>query len=222
MLTILKNMTAGLRRRIAILKYLRKYSGKHLLIANGVRLYDCRFGTRNKVYEDAELIDITLGDCSYIGPRSRLTHVTLGKFSCIAPDVIIGLGEHPSRNFVSTHPAFFSPNGQAGFTFVNRTYFKEYETCNIGNDVWIGARAIVLDGVTIGNGAIIGAGAVVTKDVPPYAIVGGVPAKILRYRFEANEIEHLQQYRWWDKDFDWLIENHQKFDDVKNFCISSD
>lgn len=219
---MLKEMTVGIRRRISIWKYRRKYAEKNLLVENDVKLYDCSFGNKNKIYEGANLIDVTMGDCTYVGPRSRLTHVRVGKFTCIAPDVIIGLGNHPSHSFVSSHPAFFSPNCQAGFSFVDRAYFKEYEISTIGHDVWIGARAIVLDGVEIGNGAIVGAGAVVTKDVPPYAIVAGVPARVLRYRFEESEIEQLQQFRWWDKDFNWLIANHQKFNNVKNFFIDAD
>jgi acetyltransferase-like isoleucine patch superfamily enzyme len=225
MLTTLKNMTAGIRRRISIWKYRRKYTGKHLLIANGVRLYDCRFGVWNLIHEGAELIDITMGDYSYTGPRSRLTHAKIGKFCSIAPEVIIGLGKHPTRDFISTHPAFFSLNRQAGFaafSFVSVSNYQDYETCTIGHDVWIGARAIVLDGVKIGNGAIIGAGAVVTKDVPPYAIVGGVPARILRYRFEPTEIEYLQNFKWWDKDVEWLHDNHLRFHEAHKFCMQSE
>ena len=218
MLMTAKNMALWIRRLISVWVCRYIYFGKYLSIGRNVRIYNCLFGTRNTIYEAAELIDVTIGDCSYVGPRSRLTHAVIGKFSCIAPEVIIGLGKHPARGFVSTHPAFFSPNRQAGFTFVTSAHFEEYAPCSIGHDVWIGARAIVLDGVNIGNGAIVGAGAVVTKDVPPYAIVGGVPAKTLRYRFEPAEIDFLQQFKWWDRDFNWLSEHHKIFHDVKEFC----
>ena len=182
-----------------------------------VRLINCQFGHYNTIYDECDLIDVTLGDFSYIGGRSKLEKVTIGKFSCIASDVIIGLGIHPARGYVSTHPAFYSPNLQTGFTFASKSYFQEHEHCNIGNDVWIGARAIVLDGISIGDGAIVGAGAVVTKDVPAYAIVGGIPAKILRYRFDQSDIEYLHNFKWWDRDIEWLHENYERFHDVKKF-----
>ena len=92
-------------------------------------------------------------------------------------------------------------------TFSANSYFDEFAPIKIGNDVWVGARAIILDGVTIGDGAIVGAGAVVAKDVPAYAVVGGVPAKVLRYRFEQAEIDLLEQLKWWNKDIDWLRKN---------------
>ncbi|NOT14947.1 MAG: CatB-related O-acetyltransferase [Methylotenera sp.] len=211
-------ITLWIKWLITMCYYKYKFFGKHLSVGYMATLSKCEFGTQNTIYEDARLIDTTVGDYSYIGPRSRLANVKIGKFSCIAPDVIIGLGTHPSRKFVSIHPAFFSPNRQAGFSFVSHATFQEHEHCNIGNDVWIGARAIVLDGVSIGDGAIVGAGAVVTKDVPAYAIVVGTPAKIVRYRFDQSDINYLQKFKWWDRDFIWLQENHQQFNDIKEFC----
>jgi virginiamycin A acetyltransferase len=74
----------------------------------------------------------------------------------------------------------------------------EYKRITIGNDVWIGARAVILDGITIGDGAIVGACAVVTKDVPPYAVVAGVPARVIRYRFSEKKIRTLLELQWWE------------------------
>ena len=88
----------------------------------------------------------------------------------------------------------------------------------IGNDVWIGRNAIIMDGVEIGSGAVVASGAIVTKDVPPYAIVGGVPAKVIRYRFDEQTIERLIESRWWDYP-DEFIENELKFDDIEQ-CLS--
>lgn len=199
------------------LKYRRAYSGKHLSIGYMAELSDCQFGFRNTIYENAVLLQTSLGDYSYVGPRSRLANAIVGKFSCIAPDVIVGLGMHPARDFVSIHPAFFSPKAQAGFTFVTEPGFKEESITRIGNDVWVGARAIVLDGVAIGDGAIIGAGSVVTRDVPAYAVVAGVPAKVLRFRFESEEIRFLQWFKWWDRDVEWMGRNREFFQDIKKF-----
>ncbi|MDP2631813.1 MAG: CatB-related O-acetyltransferase [Candidatus Uhrbacteria bacterium] len=126
------------------------------------------------------------------------------------------MGIHPSRDFVSTHPIFFSPNRQVQISFSNRTYIDEHQTVTIGNDVWIGARAILVDGITIGDGVIIGAGAVVTKNVPDYAVVAGVPAKILRFRFGHEEIEFLKAFRWWDRDIDWLRKNFLYFHNISD------
>ena len=80
-----------------------------------------------------------------------------------------------------------------------------------------GQSVEILNGVKIGNGAVIGAGAIVVKDVPPYAVVGGVPAKVIKYRFSKNEIEKLQEIKIWDKDLKWIKENADKLNDIKNF-----
>lgn len=109
----------------------------------------------------------------------------------------MGYGEHPT-GYVSTSPVFYYVIAQPGETFVDTTTFPELAPIVIGNDVWIGARVFVRNGVTVGDGAILGAGAVVVGDVPPYAIAGGVPAKILRYRFEERLRDRLRAIRWWD------------------------
>jgi acetyltransferase-like isoleucine patch superfamily enzyme len=192
-----------------------KYANKHLAIGYMVRFSNCIFGHYNTLYEGAQLTNVSMGDFSYIANNAKIGNTEIGKFSCIGPDVLAGLGRHPSRDFVSIHPIFYSPLRQAQITFVPTSFYDEFDKIKIGNDVWIGARAIICDGLTIGDGVIVGAGALVTKDIPAYAVVGGVPAKILRYRFEPNEINFLQQYKWWDKDVDWLRENFDQFHNIK-------
>lgn len=149
-----------------------------------------------KVYGKVQVTDSTMGDYSYLGRRSRLIHARVGKFCSISNDCAIGMGTH-SLNNISTSSLFTARNNGTGISWTNKTVFEEHSYVNIGNDVWIGQRAMVLGGVSIGNGAVIGAGAVVTKDVPPYAIVGGVPAKIIRFRFSEDVIEKLESINWW-------------------------
>lgn len=96
-------------------------------------------------------------------------------------------------------------------------YYSEYQDTFIGNDVWIGDDSLVLGGVVIGDGAIIAARSVVTKNVEPYSIVGGVPAKLIRFRFDKEIRSHLQKSEWWNRDENWLRDNYLLFHNVGEF-----
>lgn len=158
----------------------------------------CTFATNVRIYRGAVLTNVAIGRKSYVAEAAHIGECEIGAFSSIGPQAIIGgLGSHPTR-YLSTHPAFYSTLGQAGHTFAQRNRFEELSRTIIGNDVWIGARALILDGKVVGDGAIVAAGAVVTRDVPPYAIVGGVPARVIRYRFEPEVIDALLAWRWWE------------------------
>lgn len=162
------------------------------------RVYSSRFGKHNRVYERSILIDTTLGSYTYIGSNSIVQHANIGKFCSIGADVKIGVGIHPTQ-YRSTHPGFYAKDSSYyGFEPEFTLNEPEYKKITIGNDVWIGTNAIILDGVNIADGAIIAAGAVVTKDVPPYGIVGGIPAKIIKYRFSAERICALLKEQWWN------------------------
>jgi acetyltransferase-like isoleucine patch superfamily enzyme len=152
---------------------------------------------------------------TYIAEGTSVGFTEIGAFCSIGPNVSLGgLGWHPTDR-LSTHPVFYSSRLQAGTTFVEQgnefDNEKELPHTKVGNDVWIGAGCIVLDGVTIGDGAIVAAGAVVTKNVPPYAIVGGVPANVIRYRFDIDTITALLKWRWWELSNDELQPMAAKF-----------
>lgn len=138
----------------------------------------------------------------------------IGSFVSVAANVSIGTTHHPT-NFLSTHPFCYFNQMKLKET-IHQVDFNYNTPCKIGNDVWIGKQAIIMDGVTVNDGAIVGANAVVTHDVPPYAIVAGVPAKILRYRFEENIIKDLLELKWWELDDKYIA--NLPFDDVPE-CI---
>ncbi|HNX04936.1 MAG TPA: CatB-related O-acetyltransferase [Opitutales bacterium] len=165
-----------------------------------------------------------VGCGTYLVEGCSLRNVRIGRFCSIADNVRCGLGTHPSHTFVSSHPAFFSTNGQAGFTFAAENRFDELPrvpgsgyVVEIGNDVWIGSGVRILDGVRIGDGAIIGAGAVVTHDVEPYSINVGIPSRKVRMRFTPEQVDFLLGFQWWNRDFDWIGENVDSFANIEEF-----
>jgi acetyltransferase-like isoleucine patch superfamily enzyme len=149
-----------------------------------------------RLHGTTTLFNASVGRHTYFY-NSKAGNISIGAFCSIGPGTRLGgMGAHPVTQ-ISTHPVFFSTRRPSGATFSDRDYFAEFRRTTIGNDVWIGANAIVLDGVTIGDGAIVGAGALVTRDVPAYALVGGVPARVIKYRFRQEEIALLKQMQWW-------------------------
>lgn len=147
----------------------------------------CVFEGENKIGWGSSCSNATFGYGTYVASYSTVGRVDFGRFCSIGCFVRIGLPRH-RIDAVSTHPFLEGPT-------------LENQRTVIGNDVWIGAGAILLGhngGLRIGDGAIVGAGAVVTRDVPPYAIVGGNPARIIRYRFDERTIKKLLDIKWWD------------------------
>lgn len=165
-----------------------------------------------------------LGYGSYVGPRAEII-AKVGRFTSIAPSVTINPGAHPFKApYVTTSPAFFSTRKQNGGTFVKHQYFKEFKYADeiqkysviIGSDCWIGQNAFIVGGVNISDGAIVLAGSVITKDVPAYSIVGGVPAKVIGFRYERDTIEKLLEFKWWNKEVNWLAKNNHLLRDLSS------
>jgi len=177
---------------------------------SGSKIANTVFGKYNIVYNDVLMDSCVIEDHTYIQKRTTIFNADIGKFCSIASGVSIGPGVHKTDG-LSTHPVFYLYNVTLIKKFSDRDLFITSKRTTIGHDVWIGEKAIVLDGVTIGIGAIIAAGAVVTKDVAPYAIVGGVPAKQIKFRFKESEIDSLLKSEWWNKSEKWLLENHILF-----------
>lgn len=186
-----------------------------------------KFGKYCRVHHSSEICDSSIGSFTYIGANSCLNNCEIGKFCSIASSVKIISSTHPTRDFVSTSPVFHSLQKQCGITFVSKQEFDEILLINgrsviIGNDVWIGEGVKIIGGVTIGDGAILAAGAMVVKDVPPFAIVGGVPAKVIRYRFEKESIKDLLLNPWWNMPEHWLRENAKLFKDINIYLNQQD
>lgn len=175
-----------------------------------------KHGSHVVLCHHAMIHGVTIGSHSYVGTHSHLQYATIGSFVSIGPEVRVGLGTHPVH-LVSTYPSFYASRASAAVPMARSVAIREYEQVVIGSDVWIGARAMVVDGVKIGNGAVIAAGAVVTKDVSPYAIVGGVPAKLIRFRFPPGVIEDLLSIAWWTWPEELIRQRAEDFADVQKF-----
>jgi acetyltransferase-like isoleucine patch superfamily enzyme len=159
--------------------------------------------------------DVFIDDYSYVsGPRSFIESARIGKFCSIARQTVLGVGNH-DVNAVTTHP--FPYASEFGGIVQNEIVVAQRPAPEIGHDVWIGINSIVMRGVKVGNGAVIAANTVVTRDVPAYAIVGGSPARILRYRFPEDMIAAIQSSAWWDWDEAKLRQHASAFRDSHAF-----
>ena len=199
----------------------------------------CRFGVHTTIGKDTVFFgknylgsfssarNSKIGFQTYIGDYSNLDNTIIGKYTCISHCVVVVQGQHPIEKFVSIHPAFFSKDYL--YSYVKNNNFADYKyidaenktACIIGNDVWIGYGALIMAGVKIGDGAVIGAGSIVTKDVDPFTVVAGVPAKQIKERFSKNEVLNLLKVEWWKKNEEWIKQNADLFSDIDKFLESN-
>ena len=189
-------------------KIRNQFPGLNFHRTSDVKL-NCSFGENINIGAGCLVDSSTVDDYTYVNYNSIIKRTKIGKFCSIGPSVVIGLGNHPTSGFVSTSPFFYLKEN-----FADRDYFDQYDEVFIGNGVWIGANVTIINGVKIGNGAIIGANSIVVKDVEPYSIVGGVPAKLIKYRFNLEEIDFLKTFKWWNKDNKWIRKNYKKFHSI--------
>lgn len=188
------------------------------LVAATAKIRDCEMGAFTEVLDYVEMAESTLGDYSYVCRFSSVIYTDIGKFSNIADMTRINPGTHPIERPSLHH---FTYRGQRyGFKEAEEESFfnwRRRQRVVIGHDTWIGHGAIIMPGVRIGNGAVVGSLSVVTRDVPPYAVVAGSPSKIIRKRFPRSIADALQKIRWWDWTHEMIEKRFEDFKDLRVF-----
>ena len=191
--------------------------GAGVTVGDDSNVVRCVLGNNVSINRRSYYNDSTVGDFSYSGINTTVNFTDIGKFCSLARNVDIGGFDHDYHKF-TTMPMFRFNQLLSG----DAPEVEDEAHCKIGNDVWIAAGAQVLHKVSIGDGAIVGGGAVVTKDVPPYAIVAGVPARIIKFRFDEPIVRELMDIKWWDwpenvvlENIDFLINNDVNYETLE-------
>lgn len=183
------------------------------------KLQGTKLGNYVEIGERVILRDVTIGDFTYIERHSEGIYADIGRFSSIAANVRINALEHPMER-LTTHKVTYRPNEYFRYIGLDADYrsYRQGRRVEIGHDVWVGHGSIIMPEVKIGNGAVIGANAVVTRDVEPYMIVAGSPARIIRPRFPENIVERLEKLQWWF----WPVEKfYRAIPDIQTLPIEA-
>ena len=187
-------------------------------IDDDVILEETTLGAYTHIQAHSVLYDVAVGDYSYFAGYNQVYYANIGKFCSVASYARINATNHPTNERIAQHH-FTYRSKRFGFGENDADFFsrRKGRLIIVGNDVWIGHNAIIMPGLKIGNGAVIGAGAVVTKDVEPYTIVAGVPAKKINKRFDDDLIERIERTKWWDWDHQTLKERLPDFRNMEAF-----
>lgn len=213
----INSITFCIKRIILSLIYAVKFRKSKLIIGYPSYIKNSNFNSFISIYDNI-IIDTLINDYTFIAKKTEIYNCEIGKFCSIGQYSIIGLSSHP-KDFVSTSPLFYSKNGQLPIVLVDKSYYNDsIKKTLIGNDVWIGCNVTIVGGITIGDGAIIASGSVVTKDVKPYEIVGGIPSKHISYRFSEEKINFLIKTKWYETfTLSELTENFKSFHNIDEF-----
>lgn len=180
------------------------------------KVQNSTLGEWTELAEGVHFVNSTLGDYSYVMQHSQIMGATIGRFCSVASFVRLNPGNHPLWRPTSHHMTYRASAYGLGEDDTAFFEWREAHPVTLGHDVWLGHNVTVLAGVSIGNGAAVGAGAVVTKDVPPYTIVAGVPARPIRQRFDDPTCQALEDIQWWN----WTrAELASHFEDLKDMDI---
>ncbi len=193
-----------------------RYGLARLLSRRPIAVRNSNIDKRASIGNGAQIVNSNIGKYTYVY-ESKVIDTDIGSFCSIAADCTIGGGSHPT-DWVSSSPVFYRGSNVLNKNFSNNEY-SEYRRTNIGNDVWIGSKCLIKGGVTIGDGAIVGMGSVVTHDIPPYEVWAGNPAKCIRKRFDDETIDRLKKLSWWNLSDDNLEKLGDKFNNPHEFLV---
>ena len=201
----------------------KKLSREEPLIHPTCVVKNCAFGAWVELGDHCIAEETEFGDYTYLFGSNDVIYARLGKFNSVATGARLNPVNHPMRERAAAHHFTYRAShyglGEDDPTVIDWRRSKRVMT---GNDVWIGHNAVVMGGVTLGDGAVVGAGAVVTHDAAPYEIVGGVPARHMGWRYDAETIAALRRIRWWDWSHEELAERLRDFNDVPGFSRKYD